>query len=590
MEMIKTENVSYSYDVWIKDVKHKREALHGINLDIHKGEFVAILGANGSGKSTLAKHFNVLLQPDEGRVLVNGRSTEDKDAVWEIRSTVGMVFQNPDNQIIGSSVEEDVAFGLENRKVPSCEIRSKVADSLKAVGLFTNRKFSPSKLSGGQKQRVAIAGIIALDSNCIVLDEPTSMLDPLSRKELMDVLVKLHRQGRTIVLITHHTDEAALAERIVIMNNGNVTAEGTPEEIFNKPSVLYDNGLDIPQITELGRALSKRGILRGKCYLKSDELVADVLGSTKDRRFNIMGEAGCNAEDTECDAEDDRDSLLELRKVSFTYGKRTINEKKVLEDIEVKLYPGEFTGLIGSSGAGKTTLIKLMNGLLKPDSGKLLLHNEVLENKKHRLSLLRSKVGLVFQYPEHQLFCKTVLEDVVFGPKHIGMTSEDAEESARKCLQLVGIDEKYFDISPFDLSGGQMRRVAIAGVLAMKPELLILDEPAAGLDPKSKDQMFSLLESLRKENGVSILLVSHDMEDIAKYTDRVLVLHDKKLVADDTPEKVFKHVEMLHTFGLDVPVVTNVLSKLQEGGFPVKRMITVDAAADEVYQVFQERS
>jgi energy-coupling factor transporter ATPase len=239
MEMIKTENVSYSYDVWIKDVKHKREALHGINLDIHKGEFVAILGANGSGKSTLAKHFNVLLQPDEGRVLVNGRSTEDKDAVWEIRSTVGMVFQNPDNQIIGSSVEEDVAFGLENRKVPSCEIRSKVADSLKAVGLFTNRKFSPSKLSGGQKQRVAIAGIIALDSNCIVLDEPTSMLDPLSRKELMDVLVKLHRQGRTIVLITHHTDEAALAERIVIMNNGNVTAEGTPEEIFNKPSVLY---------------------------------------------------------------------------------------------------------------------------------------------------------------------------------------------------------------------------------------------------------------------------------------------------------------------------------------------------------------
>ena len=201
--MILTDNISHQYDVWKGDEKYKRTALDGVSLDVKAGEFVAVLGANGSGKSTFAKHLNVLLLPDEGAVWIDGMSTADEKNLWAIRTTVGMVFQNPDNQIIGTSVEEDVAFGPENKSMESVMIQEKVANSLAAVGLLSKRKVSPHRLSGGQKQRVAVAGVLAADSTCIVLDEPTAMLDPVSRRELIEIINRLHNEGRTIILITH---------------------------------------------------------------------------------------------------------------------------------------------------------------------------------------------------------------------------------------------------------------------------------------------------------------------------------------------------------------------------------------------------
>lgn len=262
-------NFSYaSYDETSKDV----QALTDINTKIQKGDFVVILGRNGSGKSTLARLLNALLVPQTGKVLVMGMDTSDEDNVWNIRSTAGMVFQNPDNQIIATTVEEDVAFGPENLGVEPNEIRKRVDNALSSVGISSLKENAPHLLSGGQKQRVAIAGILAMKPQCIILDEATSMLDPIGRKEVMNVLKKLNKEENiTIVHITHHMDEAALANRLIIIDNGSIVLDGTPQEVFSNINEVKSLGLDVPQVTELMYSLKKQGINVDKLPLTVDE-------------------------------------------------------------------------------------------------------------------------------------------------------------------------------------------------------------------------------------------------------------------------------------------------------------------------------
>jgi len=253
--IIKIENVKYKYDK-----EDSTYAVDGVNLDIRKGEFTAIIGHNGSGKSTLAKLINSLLLPVEGKIYVKGMDTSDDSKLWDIRQTAGMVFQNPDNQLVATIVEEDIAFGPENQGVDPEEIRRRVDDALNAVGMYEFRKRPPHMLSGGQKQRIAIAGILALNSDCIILDEPTAMLDPSGRKEVMETLGKLKEQGKTILLITHYMDEAVQADRVVIMDKGNIKLDGTPKEVFRNIDEIKRFGLDVPQVTELAQALAKEGL------------------------------------------------------------------------------------------------------------------------------------------------------------------------------------------------------------------------------------------------------------------------------------------------------------------------------------------
>ena len=259
--MIRIENLVHKYTVWESETsKSQRTVLDGISFDIPSGQFLAILGPNGCGKSTLAKHLNVLLLPAEGTVWIDGKNTADVAKLWEIRKQVGMVFQNPDNQIIGTSVEEDTAFGPENQQVPSEEIRQRVESSLSAVKLLHKRKMSPSRLSGGQKQRVAIAGTIAANASCIVLDEPTAMLDPRGRREVMETISRLNREkGITVVLITHHMDEAAKAERVVVLHKGVVAADGTPQQVFSQVERLRELRIATPESVELCYELNKVG-------------------------------------------------------------------------------------------------------------------------------------------------------------------------------------------------------------------------------------------------------------------------------------------------------------------------------------------
>ena len=275
MSMIKIKDLIYNY------IKHDEEgnvaeenrALDNIDLTVNEGEFVAILGRNGSGKSTLAKHMNGLLLPGDGTIWVGGMNTVDEDKLWRIRQTAGMVFQNPDNQIIGSVVEEDVGFGPENLGVPTEEIWKRVEKSLEDVGMIAYRKSSPNRLSGGQKQRVAIAGVMAMKPRCIILDEPTAMLDPNGRSEVIRTVRELNKlEGITVILITHYMEEAAHADRVVVMKQGRKMLEGTPREVFAQVEIIKDSGLDVPQVTELAYRLRKRGLDITEGILSTQEL------------------------------------------------------------------------------------------------------------------------------------------------------------------------------------------------------------------------------------------------------------------------------------------------------------------------------
>lgn len=274
---IQFQNVSYRYEEDENEEKLPL-AVDNVSLDIKKGEFIAVLGHNGSGKSTLAKLFNSILIPESGKVLVNGMDTSDEDLSYDIRKTVGVVFQNPDNQIVATIVEEDVAFGPENLGVPPAEIRRRVDESLKAVGMYEYRGHEPHKLSGGQKQRVAIAGIIAMQPQCIVLDEPTAMLDPKGRQEVMKTVMKLNREmGMTVVFITHFMEEATSADRVIVMDNAKILLDGTPKQVFHEAELLKKIGLDIPEAETLARELKKSGINIDEDILTAKEFSDNIL-------------------------------------------------------------------------------------------------------------------------------------------------------------------------------------------------------------------------------------------------------------------------------------------------------------------------
>ncbi len=276
MKMIHSENLIYEYDKRDEEgnIIGTNRAVDGVDIDIPQGSFAAVLGHNGSGKSTLAKHMNAILVPTGGTIWVDGQDTKDPEKLWSVRQTAGMVFQNPDNQIIGTVVEEDVGFGPENLGVPSDEIWKRVEDSLRAVGMLEDRTHSPNKLSGGQKQRVAIAGVIAMEPKCIVLDEPTAMLDPNGRKEVIDAVQKLRKEKNvTVILITHYMEEVIDADQVFVMDSGHIVMHGTPREIFSRVDELKKYRMDVPQITMLAEELRKRGLDLPRGILRREELV-----------------------------------------------------------------------------------------------------------------------------------------------------------------------------------------------------------------------------------------------------------------------------------------------------------------------------
>ncbi len=568
-------------------------ALDGVNLSIKKGSIIAILGGNGSGKSTFAKHINAILYPGEGNILVDGKDTRKPENLWNIRQEAGMVFQNPDNQIIGNVVEEDVGFGPENMGVPTKEIWERVNEALKAVGMYSYRKHSPNKLSGGQKQRVAIAGVMAMHPKCIIMDEPTAMLDPKGRREVIRQMRALNDVERiTVILITHYMEETIYADQIFVMDKGKIAMQGSPKEIFSRVDELRKLRLDVPQCTILAHELNQAGFGLPRGILTREEFIQEMVKYSGGRFYRGGLENVDDSRDPHSFTSpghmtgDLKESLI-LDHVSYTYEKGTSGEIRALNDISLQIGKGEFIGLIGHTGSGKSTLVQHLNGLLKPVSGHVYFKGEDITAKKYDRRILRSKVGLVFQYPEHQLFEETVFKDVCFGPKNTGKSDKEAELAAFEALRAVQLPEEYYYSSPFELSGGQKRRAAIAGVLAMKPEILVLDEPTAGLDPRGRDEILDLISDLHKKQGITIILVSHSMEDVANYVSRILVMDKGRIIMDGDTRHVFMRFKELEEIGLSAPLVTYLMRDLRDRGFDIDPYVTtIDAAKKEILRLF----
>lgn len=581
--MIRAEQVRFQYKKRDVDgnVIATEEILKGVDLTIKKGEFIALLGRNGSGKTTFSKQLNAILRPSEGTVTVDEMGTKDADKLYEIRQRVGMVFQNPDNQMVAANVEEEVAFGPENLGMESDTIVARVKQALEQVRMWKRRKTAPNHLSGGQKQRIAIAGILAMHPDYIVLDEPTAMLDPKGRKEVMEALQRLNQeQEMTVILITHDMEEAALASRVILLADGQVRFDGTPEKFFGADVLLAEMGMEAPLSYRVRKFIDSDVFVEKVGDAREDEATTGKWKNLSEydksgREWEASSELVDKKKNEKAEAETDEKNqdLLSLQHVSYIYSPGTAYEKVALDDVSLSLGKGEIVGLAGHTGSGKSTMIQLLNGLLKPTGGTVTFEGKDIHAKGYSGNYLRSRVGMVFQYPEHQMICDTVWEDVAFGPGKQGLTEEACKTRVEEALRFVDLPEKYYQASPLQLSGGQKRRVAIAGVLAMHPEYIILDEPAAGLDAEGKREIFDRIRRMSREQGIGVLLVSHSMEDLAEYADRFIVLDDGKKILDDRPAEVFAERETLETCGLDVPEAVKFADRLRAEGYAIPQTV-----------------
>lgn len=551
------------------------QALKEIDLAIRQGEYVCILGANGSGKTTLAQVLCGLLAPDEGSLELLGHPVfdgsrspaTDFEAYKQARRGLGLVFQSPDDQIVTTIVEEDVAFGPENLGLAPDEIEVRVRREIHRVALDAYAKADPTKLSGGQKQRVAIAGALALEPELLVLDEPGSLLDVRGREAILRVVGRLHKEGTSIVHITHFMDEALQADRVVVLQDGRIGLEGTPQEVFSNHTLIENLGLELPFVEELRWALQdSNNRWTSQEQTHTDAALQETQSySTDSTQALTAGRAGTvtQAANESCmRVQNDKvhasaqcingNACVRVQGLSYSY--KGAQETKALDDVSFAIGAGSSCAIIGQTGSGKSTLMRLLCALDVPDSGTILVNGLDTSMKKQR-KLLHGQVGYVMQHPERQLFAETVLEDVAYGPRNKGLKGQALETCCARALALVGLTGLE-DASPFELSGGQRRLCAIAGVLAMEPTCLFLDEPMAGLDPRGRAEIRTLLHTIQ-ERGTTVVCVTHSMEDAA-LLDRVIVLDQGHIYEDTSPQKLFvaQRQADLQSLGLGLPAAS----------------------------------
>ncbi|MDD6763291.1 MAG: energy-coupling factor transporter ATPase [Clostridiales bacterium] len=541
--------------------------LDGINLNIEKGSFTAILGRNGSGKSTLAKHLNAILIPENGDVFVDGINTKNEQKIFDVRERVGMVFQNPESQAVASIVEDDTAFAPENLGLSEDEILRRVEYALDAAGISHLRHRAINTLSGGQKQLAAVSGILAMRPEYMVFDEGTSMLDPLARKRIIDCVMRLKNEfGISIIWITHYMEEAAAADRVIVLDNGHITADGTPAEIFSDYELISHSGLDIPQCTRLCLMLRKSG-------LHIPYIAPDINTCAKQIAKSVSGKF--SPSETFCETKPQY--RISLKNISYSYSSpagRTDAVSHITEDISTGI-----TAVIGRTGSGKSTLAEIIAGITEPDSGFVTIDDRPLKE-------CTKEIGMVFQNPEYQLFAETIYEDIAYGPKNLGLTGNVLDARVKEAAELTGLTQKQLEAAPYELSGGQKRLAALAGILAMEPSVLVLDEPAAGLDPIGRQHIFSILNKLKQvRHNMTIIFVTHSMEDAAQYADDIMVLCNGSAAAHGTPHEIFTNEKLLAECGLDSPEMSKLSSALRSFGADIGAALTVQEAHNAVMSI-----
>jgi energy-coupling factor transport system ATP-binding protein len=503
-----------------------------------------VIGASAAGKSTLAKCLNRIVPAFhdgdfEGVVEIDGRALADLP-VSRVAATVGMVFQDFETQIFSTNVAHEVAFAMEQAGMARDEMRARIGPALAAVGLKGFEHRDPTNLSGGEKQRLAIAAVLALRPHVIVMDEPTTDLDPEGRAEVFALIRRLRGQGLTLIVIDHELEELRLCDRILMLRDGEVIADGPPAEVMARSDLLEQSGLRQPGLNQVIAAFGVNP------YVTDVDHAEVILRE----RFPSLPRTPVPEAEQSAAAEVARGPLLELKNVRFSYG----GGSPVLDGIELIIAPGEFVALIGQNGSGKTTLAKHIVGLLKPTSGQIVINGR--DRAKLRPAQTAAEVGYVFQNPDQQIFAPTVLEEVCFGPRNFGIPEKEVESIAAEVLKAVGL-EAVSDRDPFLLGKGERQRLAVAGVLALRPRLLILDEPTTGLDYREQLRMMALINQLNL-GGIAILMITHAPWLVAEHARRIIMMGNGRKLFDGPVRKFFAEPAIYGQSSFRPPEVTTL--------------------------------
>ena len=581
----------------VKDLKYRypgttQLALDGVSFTVEKGEFIGIAGENGAGKSSLSQALLGLIPQFYkgaygGSVTVCGMDARSTP-VSELCRHVGLVFQNPFNQLSGAkdTVYDEVGYGLQNLGFPPEEIRTRVESVLRCFGIWEYRDRNPFDLSGGQLQRVAICSVLAMKPDVLILDEPTSQLDPEGSEEVFHTVDELTKMGITIIMIEQKIEKlAGYCDRVLLMHQGRVVDYDTPRRIFSRED-LYDLGVNPPAYTRFARA-NALVFEDGTLPVTHAETLERVKASGVDRATLIASlrtmtagvqmesatpqpvaaqpaRAGVDAAATAASASTSSDhaseaagaadATFQVKDLRFSY----VKGREVLHGLNLAL-DHRPTAIIGQNGAGKTTLVRVLKGLLKPDSGEIRYQGENLETKT--VAELASRVGYVFQNPDDQIFKYKVLEEVMFGPLNIGMSPQEAEASAHEALRMVGLDEKAGE-NPYDLELSDRKMVAIASVLAMNTDVIILDEPTIAQSWNGREKIREIIQAKAAE-GKLVIAILHDMDFVASSFARVIAMAHGEILADDTPAEIFRNHPVLEKAALAAPPLYELLEELE---------------------------
>ena len=535
----------------------QKPALDGVDLEVAEGEFVVVMGPSGAGKSTLCVSLNGLIPHFfrgrmEGEVRVGGRSTRE-GKVGEFAQEVGLVFQDFEAQLFSTNVALEVAFGPENFAVEREEMVRRVERVLGEVRLGGFEDRTPATLSGGQKQRLAIASVLAIEPRILCLDEPTTDLDPIGKLGIFEIAEDLKdRDDVTLIVVEHETEETLDADRIIVLREGKIVADRPGREVLRDVELLQDSSVMPLQVT---RFFHERGLWQGQLPLTPEEGLAEF----KRRGWQVNPERhGELVEADEKRGEAYGEPVIEVEGLTHRYPNGVV----ALEGVDLSVRRGEFLAVLGQNGSGKTTLVKHFNGLLKPTEGTALVDGE--ETTKQGLRRLGQTVGYVFQNPDHQIFSDTVFDEVAFGPKIRDMDEGEVKERVEEALAAVSLDGRG-DEDPFGLTKGERQRVAVASVLAVRPEVLILDEPTTGLDYAEQRSMMDLVRRLN-EAGSTIIVVTHTMWVVAEYAHRAAVIRDGRVAMQGTVREVFAEEDELRDAALRPPHIVSFGNAL---GYPV---------------------
>ncbi|NLI91270.1 MAG: ATP-binding cassette domain-containing protein [Peptococcaceae bacterium] len=571
--MIKAVKAGFTYE------GSEKPALEEINLTIPNGTIFGIAGSAGSGKSTLAMCLNGAIPhcidgEFTGNISLDGRDTL-KTSLEELCSIVGSVFQDVESQVVSSVVEDEIVFGMENLGFSRQDMENRVVESLAAVEISNLRYSDIGCLSGGQKQKVAIASALALRPKLLIMDEPTSELDPKSSIELFDVLRKLNQEkGITIIVIEQKLDLLVqYCDRIALMDKGSILVEGSNREILSKMEMLEEIGLQIPSFAKIVAGMFRKGninfdfpvSIREAAVLLQQQILMEE-GST-DCDTTVINETEITKpEITKQMKVDDRKEKKEICAINIQDLTYTVSTgKKVLDSISFSVKEGEFVAIVGHNGAGKSSLIQHFNGLIQPDLGKVQVVG--LDPHTTKTSKMAQHVGFLFQNPDHQIFNQTVKEEIMFGLKNSGLTIEKIDERVKQAVVRVGLEHRLEEY-PFRLSRGYRQRLAFASVLAMDPEILILDEPTTGQDYKESRQIMEIVADKNRE-GKTVVMITHDMDLVYKYAKRVIVLEDGKLIADGAVENIMTDTKILERTGLLPPGIVQLQQSLIDRKIPI---------------------